>query len=132
MIAAFKESPEGILIEEVNNWRGLRKFYSEEFFLKRVDLESLDDHQKKEILRDIKTQFRCRLEEMYELYNWMMNPIEVKVYPYLYGNRTVWAWSENGPAIRVGPGYGELVDIEDRQKVIDHFNRYQDVQFLFQ
>jgi len=124
------------LIKEVSFLSYLRNFYSTQFFGKDINLDSLTPDERKEILRDIiKYQgLSGRVNEGIKILNWIINGvIEVNIYTYHYNdNMEVWAWSPKGPVVRVGQGSGQLVNIDDRQKIIDHFHRYQEVRFLFQ
>lgn len=124
------------LIQQLSLLQYLRNFYSTDFFGKQINLDNLSKDQRKEILRDIiKYQgLSGRSNEAVNLLNWIINGvIDVNIYPYHYNdNMEVWAWSPRGPVVRVGQGSGQLVKIDDRQKIIDHFHRYQEVRFFFQ
>jgi len=120
------------LCTQVAKWNYLKNFYTKEFFNHQVDLNDLSKEDRLEIIKDLKRMNNLTVTECTERLEWLKNGIEVKLYPYQYGQELVWAWDPRGPVIRVGRGSGSLVPIDQRQEVLDHFQRYPDVLFLFQ
>lgn len=69
-----------------------------------------------------------------EIYQWVNNPIEIKIYPKTYNNQTeVWVWPDTS-IIRDEQGRGQLFFRHERPELIEYLDTlgYPEVQFLFQ